>query len=757
MLEWTGERYIPSTDPAVTGIEIHYEHLHRYAFASYFVRGKDVLDLASGEGYGSYMLAQEARSVTGIDIDANAIQHAETKYSKTNLKFFQGSICDVPLEGRSLFDVIVCFEALEHIAEHEQLLSEITRLLKDDGLVILSTPNKAIYSDEPGYKNPFHVRELDFDEFRRLLKKYFSNIIFFGQKVSTCSRIWNLYAQTVKTVDFTLQRDAQSFSFTDGDPRPVYLLAVASQSNLSDIADMGSYCVDISNSILSQKNMQIESMIKDIDILQNVNLKHQSDISALTSTLQAKDAEIKRMAEKIEELQGLIVDYQARIEDLVEILDSFENSISSQVLKKYDAVLQKVLPSGTRRRVIYERCLEEIRNRISNDRSLTHVVSSPDPSVIVDNRNYSGNIVCFPVIDWDFRYQRPQHLLSRLAQLGYRVFYLTVNLSPAKKAYSIREIQEGIYEVNIPVSKKYNMYNDSLTSEQIDSLVESFTQLRADYGIDRAISFVEFPRWVPIVLKLNDIFGWKIVYDCLDEYSDFSNVDRSILQDEVALVQNSALVVTTSDYLYNKVHQIRQDVVLVPNAGDFEHFSNLSQNELLSHIGRPIIGYYGAISDWFDSDLINYIAKKRPDWTFVFIGHTFGSDIRELDELPNVYFLGEKGYNDLPKYLYWFDVCLIPFKVTKLIVATHPVKFYEYLSAGKPVVSAKLPELAPYSHLCYLFDSKEDAITKIATALSEKDEELKNARIEFARNNTWDKRVEVLLPHIKRVIGDDDA
>ncbi len=791
MLEWTGERYIPNADPAVTGIEIHYEHLHRYAFASYFVRDKDVLDLASGEGYGSYMLAQEARNVIGIDIDADAIQHAETCYSKANLKYMQGSICDVPLEGGNLFDVIVCFEALEHIAEHEQLLSEITRLLKDDGLLILSTPNKAIYSDEAGYINPFHVRELDFDGFRRLLQNYFSNVVFFGQKVSTCSHIWSLHpTQITTTVDFALKRDGQSFSFADEDHRPMYLLAVASQDNLSDVADTGSYCIDTSNSILYQKNTQIKYMIKeidvlqninlkhqeqedalisalqakdaeiarmvkDIDVLQNINLKHQEQEDALTSALQAKDAEIKQLIKKTEELQSLIEDYQSYIGETAKLLESIENSISRRVLKKYDSILLKVLPLGTRRREIYEKLLKGLRSHIGSDQSVVDIVNSLDSPVVANDRNFSKSIICFPIIDWNFRYQRPQHLLSRFAQSGYRVFYLTVNLSPARKAYSIREIQAGVYEVNISVNKKYNVYNGSLTSEQIDSLVKSFTKLRADYGIDRAISFVEFPGWVPIASRLNDIFGWKIVYDCLDEYADFSNVNRSVLQDEVALVQNSALVVTTSDYLYNKVHQIRQDVVLVPNAGDFEHFSNLSQNELLSHIGRPIIGYYGAISDWFDSDLVNYIAKKRPDWNFVFIGHTFGSNISELEKLPNVYFLGEKDYSDLPMYLYWFDVCLIPFRITELIRATHPVKFYEYLSAGKPVVSTKLPELLPYSHLCYLVDDKEDAVTKITAALSEKDEELKNMRIEFARNNTWDKRVEVLLSHIKRITEDE--
>jgi glycosyltransferase involved in cell wall biosynthesis len=121
-----------------------------------------------------------------------------------------------------------------------------------------------------------------------------------------------------------------------------------------------------------------------------------------------------------------------------------------------------------------------------------------------------------------------------------------------------------------------------------------------------------------------------------------------------------------------------------------------------------------------------------------------------------VHFLGEKPYSELPKYLYWFDVCIIPFKLTPLIEATHPVKFYEYLSSGKPVVSAKLPELLPYNDLCYLADSKEDFLNKIEIGLKEDNLETKRKRIEFAKSNTWDDRYERLASHAKEIFKEED-
>src|SRR3954469_19774171 len=125
MLEWTGERFLPWLDQSL----IAYEHLHRYAYATTFVKGKRVLDLASGEGYGSKMMSEAAVSVVGVDIDDKAVEHAQSKYGSANLQFLKGSISAIPITEDHSVDVIVCFEAIEHIEDHDQLLKEVKRLL----------------------------------------------------------------------------------------------------------------------------------------------------------------------------------------------------------------------------------------------------------------------------------------------------------------------------------------------------------------------------------------------------------------------------------------------------------------------------------------------------------------------------------------------------------------------------------------------------------------------------------------------------
>src|SRR6185295_4477698 len=156
MLEWTGERYLPW----IRNATLAYEHLHRYAFAAQFAKDKKVLDLGSGEGYGADILAQTAASVVGLDIDDKAIQHAAAKYRKANLRFDTGSFFHVPISNDCSFDLVVCFEAIEHVMDHDQLLSEVKRLLKPDGLFMVSTPSKTAYHKESGEINPYHVNEL---------------------------------------------------------------------------------------------------------------------------------------------------------------------------------------------------------------------------------------------------------------------------------------------------------------------------------------------------------------------------------------------------------------------------------------------------------------------------------------------------------------------------------------------------------------------------------------------------------------------
>ena len=167
-LEFTGERFVPGTAG-----EIWHEHWHRYHFAAPLVADLDVLDVACGEGYGSALLASRAAKVTGADIALSAVEHARKRYAGVaNLAFRQADCAALPFADSS-FDALVSFETIEHIAAQEAFLDEIRRVLRPDGLLILSCPNKEEYSDLRGVTNEFHVRELYRPELTALIGSRF--------------------------------------------------------------------------------------------------------------------------------------------------------------------------------------------------------------------------------------------------------------------------------------------------------------------------------------------------------------------------------------------------------------------------------------------------------------------------------------------------------------------------------------------------------------------------------------------------------
>ena len=266
MLEFTGERFLPWAE----GTRIHYEHLHRYAFAAEFVRGKRVLDLASGEGYGSYMLSREAMQVVGVEIDQQTVDHAMRRYSNDSIQFICGSILDVPIQGHKIFDVAVCFEAIEHIEDHDKLLSEVKRLLKEDGLFIVSTPNKATYTDQRHYQNPFHKRELYLDEFKSILGSYFKNIHILGQRIYAMSYLWDISAKRYSNYrEFVVNRRDKEFSFDASDRKAaLYFVALASDGDLDRrILNASSCMVDVSDALINEYQGQINLLANQINAL----------------------------------------------------------------------------------------------------------------------------------------------------------------------------------------------------------------------------------------------------------------------------------------------------------------------------------------------------------------------------------------------------------------------------------------------------------------------------------------------------------
>ena len=179
--KFTGERL-----ETFINSEVAVEHLHRYAIVLYLIANKRVLDIACGEGYGSNLMAGKASEVTGVDISASTIAKAQEKYKKSNLKFKEGSASEIPADD-AYFDVVVSFETIEHHDKHDEMMSEIKRVLKSGGLVIISSPDKHYYTEKRDFHNQFHVKELYAQEFKTLIGKNFANSNFYNQRATFVS------------------------------------------------------------------------------------------------------------------------------------------------------------------------------------------------------------------------------------------------------------------------------------------------------------------------------------------------------------------------------------------------------------------------------------------------------------------------------------------------------------------------------------------------------------------------------------------
>lgn len=225
-MEFTGERYMPGV-----GDQIAYEHLHRYALACEYVSGRTVLDIASGEGYGSRLLAKSAKKVVGVDLSEEAISHAKAKYAnQENLDFLVGSCTNIPAAD-GFFDVVVSFETIEHITEHDKMLDEIKRVLKPGGILIISSPNKKTYTDDVQSKNVYHVHELYLSEFKNLLNARFKNVFLMGQRLTFSSHIWPEEENT-KTMGFEhYSGDDEKFSGSVPAPyEALYFIAICADA-----------------------------------------------------------------------------------------------------------------------------------------------------------------------------------------------------------------------------------------------------------------------------------------------------------------------------------------------------------------------------------------------------------------------------------------------------------------------------------------------------------------------------------------------
>ena len=362
-LEFTGERFLPE----VAG-QIAFEHLHRYHFAAPLVRGFDVLDVACGEGYGSDILSNVAKSVVGVDIAAEAVAHATARYGAENLHFVEASAASLPFPD-ACFDAVVSFETIEHHDKHEEMMSEIHRVLRPGGILIVSSPNKLHYSVETGYRNPYHVKELFREEFIELAKRHFSHVALFGQRVVHGSLMVHSGQEVTGGVR-NLRLDKGALLEESELARPLYDVLVATDGDLPDMSSSlfevtvhgmdaaGFYGVHLPERVntADQRIGVLESELTDARLnalsAAEVSDRIQQVDERLSALVEATDVEARSRRQELEQARQQALDH-ARQQDgkLNRLLEAGEADVSSrqreiEYVQQLDGKLDRLLEAN---------------------------------------------------------------------------------------------------------------------------------------------------------------------------------------------------------------------------------------------------------------------------------------------------------------------------------------------------------------------------------------------------------------------------
>jgi glycosyltransferase involved in cell wall biosynthesis len=338
-----------------------------------------------------------------------------------------------------------------------------------------------------------------------------------------------------------------------------------------------------------------------------------------------------------------------------------------------------------------------------------------------------GILVVLPGLDWHAPlFQRPQQLARAFARQGYLVFYCTPNREDRAR---------GI------VSAEPNLYlsENAVVMRQVrDPLVLAYWATMRD-------KLFIFRR--PL----------QLIYDYIDDLSVFPLPRPRLLADHQWMLRHASVVSATADRLLAQVREVHPDAILCPNAADHGLFHRVpappAPADLQPLLDKPIVGYYGALAEWFDYELLRAAAAACPELNFVLIGVDYDQSRHQYDwsALPNVHFLGPRPYPELPAYAAHFAVATIPFLVNLISLSTSPVKLFEYLAAGRPVVTTGLPECRKCRSV-YVAEDADDFVRGIRRALAgEYDPALVDAE---ARANDWSQRVRQMLAALGETLAD---
>ena len=367
---------------------------------------------------------------------------------------------------------------------------------------------------------------------------------------------------------------------------------------------------------------------------------------------------------------------------------------------------------------------------------------------IINNGDYERIIIWRSKFGWNVPlFQRPQHMSLNLSKQKCLVFYEVTHFTD--KIKDIQEISNNLVLINLSNKSIQKILFSKLKNIEKPKYIQI-------YSTDWNMNLAELKKYIEN--------GYKIIYEYIDEINPIlygtKEIPVNIKEKYEYMLQDkeNIYVVVTADKLKEDIEQNRgnEKLIFACNGVDYEHYQNIDKNYKFDETFRkileekkPIIGYYGAFASWFDYEMVRNLAEKRPQYNIVLIGTKYDETLEKskIEELENVHFLGSKDYKILKNYASKFDVCTVPFSINDITKATSPLKIFEYMAMGKPIVTTAMDECKKYKSI-FIVNNNEEFIEKIEKALEldkEKDkdyfETLKNEALE----NTWEAKARDII------------
>ncbi|GFO68178.1 glycosyl transferase [Geomonas limicola] len=364
------------------------------------------------------------------------------------------------------------------------------------------------------------------------------------------------------------------------------------------------------------------------------------------------------------------------------------------------------------------------------------------------------SIVVFSHLRWDFVYQRPQHLLARMAKCRPIIFIE----EPIHRETSHAEFELSRPEPGVLVCKPVTPSSQAgFHDDQIPWIAQLLQELLANEGISRYLAWFYTPMALPLLRHLKPQL---VVYDCMDELSGFLKAPRQITQREAALLKTAHLVFTGGRSLYEAKKGLHPAVHCFPSSVDAAHFARALDPSLDHPLQRPLprprLGFYGVLDERLDLALVHALATTHPAWQIVLVGPVVKIAPETLPKAPNIHYYGKKEYAELPAFLSGWDVCILPFALNEATRFISPTKTLEYMAAEKPVVSTPIADVVrPYSDVVFIGRTIAEFIKECEQALRQDDEQKRRMVAGMRRilaSTSWDSTVEAMNTLIREAL-----